>query len=65
MRFQGDTTTGGFNVAPIQQLRNSGVFGATVYGDAGKPSRLFTDLTFETSGSVKRLTASVGLGRSW
>jgi len=65
MRFEGDLDADGFDIPPVGRLRNSGVLGATLYGDAGRHFRLFADVTFEVSGRMKSATASLGIGRRW
>ncbi|HET9370846.1 MAG TPA: autotransporter-associated beta strand repeat-containing protein [Vicinamibacterales bacterium] len=54
-----------FSVAPMNQGRDTGLFGATIYGDAGASFRLFGDVSFETGGPVKGVSASLGFGRRW
>jgi outer membrane autotransporter protein len=54
-----------FDVAPVRQIRNVGLFGATIYGDAGASFRLFGDVSFETGGAINGVSASLGIGRRW
>ena len=65
MRFIDDTLTGGFNVAPVRQLRDVGVFGATLYGDPGKQFRVFADFSAQVSQPMTGVIFSFGLGRTW
>ena len=64
MTFVGDPDAA-FSVAPMNQGRDTGLFGATIYGDAGASFRLFGDVSFETGGPVKGVSASLGFGRRW
>jgi len=65
MQFAGDANTGGFEMAPITTGREGGLLSATFYGDTRGGFRAFADVTFETSGQVKSLMASLGIGRRW
>ena len=64
MRFAGDSTSDGFNVAAPDQLRNSAVIGFSIAGNARR-LRLFANVDAEISGPATGWSGSVGLNRSW
>jgi outer membrane autotransporter protein len=64
-RFLGDTQTGGFQIAPAGQLRDSAVLGASIYSGVWERVRLFADVTSEVGGPVRTIAGSVGIGWKW
>jgi autotransporter-associated beta strand protein len=65
VRFQGDSLTGGFNVALPDQLYNGAVLGFGFAGDARKTLTFFADLEAEIGGPVKSWRGNVGMNKSW
>jgi autotransporter-associated beta strand protein len=65
MRFIGDETTSGFDVAAPNQLRDSAVVGFGFAGNRTKHLRIFVNFDGEVSGPLNSWNGNVGVTRSW
>jgi outer membrane autotransporter protein len=65
MRFIGDATTNGFDLAAPNQLRDSAVVGFSIAGNRSKGLRVFANVDAEISGPMTGWSGNVGINKIW
>jgi outer membrane autotransporter protein len=65
VRFDGDSWTNGFLIAPARRVRNTALIGGTVAGRASAGLRLFAEIDSEIGGPLSSWRGNVGVQKSW
>jgi hypothetical protein len=65
VRFAGDTSTPGFQIAPSGVARDSALLGAGLYARTWQHLRLFADVASEVGGELRTISGTFGFGWQW